>query len=240
MVTPVGKNPLYELERDIKMCTRCPLAGYRTNAVPGVGSANASIFLIGEAPGQPEDREGEPFVGNAGRKLNEWLRAAGIDRGHIYISNLLKCRPEDNKFPEGARGSTPLPVEKCRPFLHEQLKIVNPFVILLAGKQALQHVLLPGTAEMASPFEQWVGRVCRRRDLFGEARIGVMFHPAYVLRSKNPREEALCVQLLKTIKTYAAAKLLGEPAPLLDLHEIRPVAPPTFQQKLRLFGEPNG
>lgn len=236
MVDPVPvKNPLFEIERDIKMCQRCSLHHCRTKAVPGAGSVRASVFLIGEAPGQNEDREGFPFIGSSGRKLNEWLKEAGLDREHLFITNVLKCRPEENKFPEADEKDGP--VDRCLPYLYEQLRIVKPLAILVAGKQALQHVILRGTGENAQPFEKWVGRVCRRRDLFGEARIGVMFHPAHVLRSKNPREEAQCVALLKAIKNYTAIKLRNEPAPVMDLCEVRPADAPAFQQKLRLFGE---
>lgn len=217
------------------MCRRCPLTHCRKNAVPGAGSRRASIFLIGEAPGQQEDEEGEPFVGKSGIKLNEWLKLVGLQRDHIYISNVLKCRPEDNKFPEGTGKDSP--VSKCLPYLYEQLKIVAPLAIILMGKQAVQHVLLPGSADYATPVDKWVGRVCRRRDLFGETRIGCVYHPAHILRSKNPREEQQCLALLKTIKMHVAMKLRGEAAPLIDIYDVKPVPPPIFQQKFRLFGE---
>jgi len=233
MAEPI-KDPLYEVERDIKMCRRCSLYEHRDHVVPGSGNTRASIFLIGEAPGENEDREGEPFVGKSGHKLDEWLSLVGLSREHLYITNLLKCRPPENKFPEETGKEAP--TTQCLPYLREQLRIVNPLAIVLMGKQAVHHVLLPGSADYAAPFDKWIGRVCRRRDVFGEARFGVMYHPAHVLRSKNPREEQQCVTLLKTIKAHVAAKLRGEPAPLLDLYDVKPIGAPTFQQRFRLFG----
>ena len=229
-----AEKALLDIRGDILMCKRCPLHADRNKAVPGAGSPRASIALIGEAPGRNEDREGVPFIGNAGKKLDEWLDAAGLLREHLFITNVLHCLPTDG-FPQD--DQTAATVDRCRDHLERQLAVVKPAALILLGKQALAHVLLRGTTEQAAPFDKWVGQVCRRRDLFGEARIGVAWHPAYILRKWSAREESACISVFKKIRAFVLAKQKGEPAPLTDLHEIRPAAPTAFQHRLHLFGE---
>jgi len=190
-------------------------------------------MIVGEAPGANEDKTGEPFVGKAGQKLNEWLSRANLDRDDIYITNLLKCQPPENRFPkEGDPGNS---VEKCLPWLHQQIKLIDPAAIVITGKNALQHLALKGSARNAPFVDEWVGKILRRRDVFGETRLGVIYHPAYVLRSRNPIEEEKCVRTLMTVAKYAAARRRGEPAPLIDLEDIRPAGSPTFQQRFRVL-----
>lgn len=229
-------GPIYEIRRDIKLCRRCPLGACRTNAVPGEGPVTAPIMLVGEAPGANEDKTGEPFVGKSGQKLDQWLSKVGLSRDDLYITNLLKCQPPENRFP---RDDDPgKSVEKCLPWLHQQLELIEPAAIIVAGKNALQHLVLRGSARNAPFVDEWVGKILRRRDKFGEARIGVIFHPAYILRTKNPVDEEKCVRTLKTIANHAAARRRGEPAPLIDLEDIRPAGTPTFQQRFRVLTKP--
>jgi DNA polymerase len=225
---------LAELRTDIKLCRRCPLAHDRANPVPGEGPPDAQIVIVGEAPGESEDNSGKPFVGKSGERLNLWLGKAGLTREEVFVTNLLKCRPPENKFPDYAEGG---PVDKCLPFLHSQLRLLNPLAIIVAGKQALQHLVLSGSNQKINFLDEWTGKILRRRDLFGDARIGVVAHPAAILRSKNPVEEDKCVRAVRTIAAYCAARRRGEPAPLIDLTDVRPGSPPTFQQRFRLFPE---
>ncbi len=125
------------LAKDVHECRRCPLGFSRTHAVPGVGPASARIVIVGEAPGQNEDQQGEPFVGAAGKLLDQLLRGIGLSRADVFITNILKCRPPNNRDP------LPAEVEACSPYLEHQLRLIRPEVVLLLGRHALARVL-PG------------------------------------------------------------------------------------------------
>jgi uracil-DNA glycosylase len=112
----------------VRACTGCPLSGLREKAVPGEGPLDAEILFIGEAPGMNEDKQGRPFVGAAGKFLDECLGAAGLTRGDVYICNVLKCRPPSNRDP------LPGEIEACRDFLDEQVALVDPLVIVTLGR----------------------------------------------------------------------------------------------------------
>jgi uracil-DNA glycosylase family 4 len=124
-----------ELHGRVRECTACPLHLTRTLAVPGYGPVTARVMAVGEAPGENEDREGKPFVGAAGRLLTSLLESVGLDRRDIYITNIVKCRPPRNRDPE------PTEVEACSHFLDEQIALLQPDVILLLGRHALNRVL---------------------------------------------------------------------------------------------------
>ncbi len=115
----------------VRTCSRCPLHVGRTHAVPGAGPVNATIMFIGEAPGFHEDQQGLPFVGAAGKLLNELLEKAGIDRNTVYISNVIKCRPPGNREP------APEEVEACAPYLDQQIDIIKPKVIVTLGRYSM-------------------------------------------------------------------------------------------------------
>ena len=228
------------MERSIESCRRCDLRDCSRQRVPGVGSLGASIMLIGEAPGFQEDKAGVPFVGKSGKRLDEWLALAELEREHIFVTNLLKCSPivdvetengwkQRLQFPEGDEP------ERCMYWLRQQLKLIQPRAVIITGKQALRHVLCVGSTSLADPVAQWVGRVCRRRDLYGETRFGVSWHPAYILRNRNPYDEQACVNVFRAIRDYVAARQLGEPAPVEDLFEIRRAGQQQLQQRFRLF-----
>lgn len=225
-------NPLHELRRDIKLCQRCVLCHTRTNAVPGEGPSDARIVLVGEAPGGSEDDDGVPFVGKAGKKLNEWLATANLTRDELFITNVLKCQPPENKFPKDAPDG---PVDRCLPYLWEQIRLIQPWAIIVTGRQALQHLVLRGSAQKIDRVDDWVGKILRRREVFGDARIGVLFHPAYILRNRNPIEEDKCVRTVRTIAAFVASRRRGEAAPVIDLHDIAPAAQPVFQQRFRVL-----
>lgn len=123
------------MRRQVVQCTRCGLSRTRTNAVPGKGDPRADVMFVGEAPGRSEDRYGEPFVGMAGRRLNEALEKAGIARGSTYITNVVKCRPPDNRVPNDAEKAA------CSVFLEEEIHLINPRMICILGNTALASVL---------------------------------------------------------------------------------------------------
>ena len=165
-----------ELKRLVSGCTRCGLHKGRTQTVFGVGDEQADWMLIGEAPGAEEDRLGDPFVGQAGRLLDNMLAAIELDRTkNVYIANVLKCRPPGNRNPE------PEEVAKCSPYLLEQIERVQPKLILAMGRFAAQ-TLLATDASIAS----LRGRVHR----YAGRPLIVTYHPAYLLRNLPDKAKA--------------------------------------------------
>lgn len=164
-----------DLAIEVARCTACPLHKTRTRPVFGVGSRTADLLIIGEAPGANEDKQGEPFVGRAGQLLNAMLQAIGLKREQIYIANILKSRPPNNRDPK------PEEVQACTPFLLRQIELLKPKLILAVGRIAAQY-LLNTTNTMTS---------LRGREFTYSAEqipLLVTYHPAYLLRS--PREKA--------------------------------------------------
>jgi DNA polymerase len=165
------------LEQAALACTRCALHRTRTRVVFGVGDRAARWMVIGEAPGADEDRQGEPFVGRAGQLLNEMLRAAGVDRRQVYIANVLKCRPPENRDPK------PDETDSCEPFLTRQIALVQPRLLLAVGRIAAQALLRTETP---------IGRL--RGQVHHYAPTGtplvVTYHPAYLLRSPGQKRRA--------------------------------------------------
>ncbi len=145
---------LKDLEEHIGDCHRCPLGDTRTHLVFGVGREDADIMFVGEAPGRNEDLKGEPFVGAAGRLLDELLASIGLDREDVYIANILKCRPPGNRNPQQVE------IDTCTPFLREQVRLVSPRVIVTLGNFATRFVLkttesitrMRGTVQQAGHF----------------------------------------------------------------------------------------
>jgi uracil-DNA glycosylase family 4 len=133
---PTTLTPLQELAKSLHNCQRCKLAKMgRTQVVFGVGSPHASVMFVGEAPGFHEDHQGEPFVGAAGKLLNDLLQSAGLSRSDIYIANVIKCRPPNNRDPE------PDEVETCKPFLMQQIQMIKPKLVCTLGNWATQTLL---------------------------------------------------------------------------------------------------
>jgi DNA polymerase len=161
---------------DVDACTACGLCKTRKRSVPGVGDVRADWLLVGEAPGAEEDARGEPFVGQAGRLLDNMLAALGLGRANdVYIANVLKCRPPNNRTPE------PLEVAACRPYLDRQIALIEPRLILALGKSAAT-TLLDVDATIAS----LRGRVHRYRGV----PLVVTYHPAYLLRNLSDKAKA--------------------------------------------------
>ena len=171
------------LREAVAGCTRCDLHKSRTQTVFGVGDEAADWMIIGEAPGMEEDRRGEPFVGRAGKLLDQMLRAVGLQRNRVFIANVLKCRPPNNRDPSSDEAAA------CRPYLERQIELVQPRLILAVGRIAAQRLL-----ETDAP----VGRMRGQAHYFGERRIPlvVTYHPAYLLRSpvqKRKSWQDLCL-----------------------------------------------
>ena len=161
---------------DVDACTACGLCRTRHRSVPGVGDVHANWLLVGEAPGAEEDARGEPFVGQAGRLLDNMLAALGLARGRdVYIANVLKCRPPNNRTPE------PLEVAACRPYLDRQVALLEPRLILALGRSAAT-TLLGVDATIAS----LRGRVHR----YHGVPLVVTYHPAYLLRNLPDKAKA--------------------------------------------------
>lgn len=158
-------------------CERCSLHASRRQTVFGVGNRNADWMIIGEAPGADEDRQGEPFVGKAGLLLNEMLRAAGFARSDVYIANILKCRPPNNRDPR------PEEVAACADYLHRQVELVAPKLILAVGRIAAQNLL-----HREEPVGRLRGEV-HHLDPLG-VPVVVTYHPAYLLRSPAQKRKA--------------------------------------------------
>jgi DNA polymerase len=160
---------LAELDaNEVRGCTRCRLCERRTQTVFGEGAPDARLFFIGEGPGETEDRTGRPFVGKAGEKLNEMIRAMGLRREDVYIANVVKCRPPGNREPAADEVAT------CTPYLERQLEIVRPRVIVTLGRPATQHMLNTknSMSRMRGQWHEWRG-----------IKLMPTFHPAYLLRS---------------------------------------------------------
>lgn len=165
------------LQARVRACTACALHRTRTQTVFGVGNRQADLMLVGEAPGADEDRQGEPFVGRAGKLLNEMLRAMGLAREQVYIANILKCRPPNNRDPEAVE------VQHCEGYLRRQVELVAPKAIVALGRVAA-HNLLKTQVSLA----RLRGEVHR----YGELQVPLLvtYHPAYLLRSPQDKAKA--------------------------------------------------
>ncbi|HEV8201722.1 MAG TPA: uracil-DNA glycosylase [Candidatus Polarisedimenticolia bacterium] len=171
---PAGQEGLLRIRDEIGDCRRCRLCERRTQVVFGVGDPGARLMFIGEGPGADEDAQGEPFVGRAGQLLTKMIEAMGLKRSQVYIANVVKCRPPENR--------TPLPdeVATCSPFLFRQIHAIGPRVIVCLGTPSAQAIL--GTRET----------ITRLRGTFREVggfRVMPTFHPAYLLRNPAAKRE---------------------------------------------------
>ena len=164
------------LAERVRTCTLCELCQTRTQTVFGVGNREADWLVVGEAPGADEDRQGEPFVGRAGKLLNEMLLAIGLRREEVYIANILKCRPPQNRDPR------PEEVVKCEPYLRRQVALIRPRIILAVGRIAAQNLLKTETR---------IGALRGRTFSYADTDIPVVvtYHPAYLLRSPQEKRK---------------------------------------------------
>jgi uracil-DNA glycosylase family 4 len=166
-----------ELEKvagQVRQCRKCSLGSLRTNAVPGEGNPAARIFFIGEGPGADEDAQGRPFVGRAGKLLDKIIAAMGLKRSDVFIGNVLKCRPPDNRDPKGDE------IISCLPYLQSQIELINPDVIVALGAHAARTLL-----ETNKSIGQLRGRFHEYYSGIGRPAVKLMatYHPAYLLRN---------------------------------------------------------
>lgn len=182
---------LDELRELIGDCSRCSLGPTRTRLVFGVGDPHARVMFIGEAPGKNEDLKGEPFVGSAGKFLNELLEHAGLTREQVYIANVLKCRPPGNRNP------LPEEIEQCAPYLREQVRLVDPDVIVTFGNFATKFVLKTTTG-----ITQLHGQVHK----VGKRIVLPIFHPAAAIYDRSKRDALFAdFETLKELLSQDAA-----------------------------------
>ena len=165
-----------KLRADCESCIACELCKTRTNCVFGVGDQNADVLFVGEAPGDNEDKTGTPFVGRAGKLLDQFLFAVDIPREKVYIANILKCRPPQNR--------DPLPAEEdaCIDFLRRQVKLINPKVIVCLGRISAARLIRPDY------------KITKEHGMFiqkGNYLMTAVYHPAFLLRNPTKKEEML-------------------------------------------------
>jgi len=164
------------LEEQCATCAACPLHETRTNCVFGVGSRNADLMFVGEAPGEQEDLSGRPFVGRAGQLLDKFLQAVDIPRENVYIANILKCRPPQNRDPQ------PSEEDACIGYLREQVRLIRPRMIVCLGRVSAMRLIKPDfriTKEHGEWFEK------------GDYLMTAVYHPAYLLRDPRKKEDML-------------------------------------------------
>jgi DNA polymerase len=214
MATPAQRREaLKAVWLEAKDCTRCPLAETRTTVVFGNGDANADLMFVGEAPGANEDREGLPFVGQAGKLLDKLLAEIGLDRGQVFVANVLKCRPPGNRDPQ------PSEIESCEPYLFRQVELIEPLVVCTLGNFATKLLRGDSTGITRLHGQSEVRTIGSRA-----VRLFPLFHPAAALYT--PRT-------LETLRAdfHRIPELLAQPAPEqpaaaeeLEVPEIEPEA----------------
>jgi uracil-DNA glycosylase family 4 len=172
---------LASVRERVRGCTKCAhLVSSRTQTVFGVGNPDAEIMFIGEAPGADEDQQGEPFVGRAGQLLTRIIKAMGFAREDVYIANILKCRPDMPAGSFGNRAPTPAEMQMCRPYLIEQIDIIQPKVLVALGGVAVEG-LLGARGTMRELRGRWHS--------YNGTPLMITYHPAYLLRNQSPSEK---------------------------------------------------
>ncbi|MFH1836676.1 MAG: uracil-DNA glycosylase [Candidatus Omnitrophota bacterium] len=174
MKDEMGNKDLTDVSEKIRRCTRCGLSESRTNVVPGEGNSSARLMFVGEAPGRDEDAQGRPFVGRAGQLLTKIIGSIGLKREDVFIANILKCRPPNNRNP------LPTEVVKCSPYLSEQIRFIKPKVICALGKSAAQTLLNTETpiSRLRGEFHDYHG-----------IKLMPTYHPAYLLRNQSGKKD---------------------------------------------------
>lgn len=175
MKTPdLFADPLDIMRHEIVTCTKCPLSLTRTHAVPGDGSRNARLMFIGEAPGAAEDQAGMPFVGRSGKLLSEVLGRHGIRREDVFITNIVKCRPPENRDPR------PMEIQACSPYLAGQIELINPKYICVLGRLAAAR-LLGRPVKITVEHGQWLE--------YHSRQLLIALHPSAALRTPAFRQQ---------------------------------------------------
>lgn len=181
------ETKLSKIADEVRSCSKCRLSGTANRGVPGEGNPDAEVIILGEGPGRKEDEKGRPFVGRGGQKLDEIMQSASLSRESVFIANVVKHRPPDNRNPRSDE------VRACRPFLEDQISAINPSIILTLGNTATREILdiRKGITSIRGQFFAWRDGV----------RILPTFHPSYLLRnpSGNPKspEDQMIDDMLK-------------------------------------------
>jgi len=165
---------LHFLRKQVSECRKCPLAATRTNAVFGEGSERAQLLFVGEAPGEEEDLQGRPFVGKAGKFLDQMIERIGLRREEVFICNVLKCRPPNNRDPE------PMEAEACKNYLLSQLELIGPKIICTLGKHAYNTLL---------GVDEKITRIRGALTSYNGIKLLPTYHPAFLLRNQNRVKE---------------------------------------------------
>jgi uracil-DNA glycosylase family 4 len=183
---------LEKMAEEVRQCRKCDLGSLRTNAVPGEGNSNARIMFVGEAPGADEDAQGRPFVGRAGQLLDKVIGACGLKRGDVFIGNILKCRPPENRDPRADE------IISCLPYLQRQIEVINPEIIVALGAHAARTLLnsAKSIGELRGRFHEYYAGL-------GRAPIKLMatYHTAYLLRNYSPENRRRVWEDMKKVLT---------------------------------------
>lgn len=168
---------LEKIAEEVRKCCKCGLGSSRTNAVPGEGNPDARIMFVGEAPGADEDAQGRPFVGRAGQLLDKIIAACGLKRSDVFIGNILKCRPPDNRDPR------PDEIINCLPYLQKQIEVIDPEVIVALGAHAARTLLdnTKSIGQLRGQFHEYYSGIGRP-----PVKLMATYHPAYLLRNYSP------------------------------------------------------
>jgi DNA polymerase len=215
VVTQDRAAALAAIAEQVRVCTRCPLYKGTTNPVPGAGNPNAEIMFIGEGPGYHEDQQGLPFVGRSGDYLNSLIKLIGLTRDQVFIGNVIKHRPPENRDP------LPDEILACKPYLDEQVAIINPLVIATLGRYSMARYFPDGK----------ISRI-HGQPKFADGRVYIpLFHPAAVLRNPDLRADMEAdfkriPEILEKVKQARAAQPAATPV------EEKPPEPP---KQLKLF-----
>ncbi len=189
-------SALIELNKEIALCQQCEIAKYRNRVVPGEGAEAADIMFIGEAPGWHEDQQGRPFVGPAGKYLDELLASIELNRAQVYIANVIKCRPQGNRDP------LPVEIQNCRAWLERQIEVINPKMIVTLGRYSMA-MFFPGKS-----ISKIHGTAQKRDDMLYYA----MYHPAAALHQGSLRQ-AIEEDMLKIPTLLTQSETIKEEKP---------------------------
>ncbi len=187
------EREIKQIEQDITNCRKCELWKTRTNPVVGEGAIDAHVMFIGEAPGYNEDIQGRPFAGRAGKVFDELLRSIGLEREAVYVGNILKCRPPDNRDPFDSE------IKACTPYLDRQIMSIQPQVIATLGNFASSYVLGKFGLQ-AEKIGNIHGKIFRIKNLLFDARIIPLYHPAAA--TYNPNMKSVLMDDFKAIAMY--------------------------------------
>jgi len=197
--SPQSIKELEDIAEQTRQCRKCDLGSLRTNAVPGEGSPAARIMFIGEAPGADEDAQARPFVGRAGQLLDRMIKACGLKRDEVWIGNILKCRPPDNRDPR------PEEVIACLPYLQRQIELINPDIIVALGAHAAKTLLetTKSIGQLRGYFHEYYPGIGHR-----PIKLMATYHPAYLLRNYSDENRRRVWEDLKKVLAE-----LGLPVP---------------------------